>query len=76
MILPTTDIVDALIGKGFVSDGGQPYGYVGYSSGNGEWVVLDEQYAYQDTNQLIEDCVANECYSGAAIIKDLTEKKR
>ena len=37
--------------------------------------MIDEAYASQDTNHLIEDCVDNECYQIAAIIKKYAEDK-
>jgi hypothetical protein len=75
MNVPTGDIVAVLLEKGFVRDDSQPYGYVGYRSGNGEWLVVDDSFTWQDTDQVIQDCVANECYTGAAAIKALAEER-
>ncbi len=74
MIIPTSEVVNALVAKGFVRDDSQPYGYVGYCGANREWLVLDESFAIQDTDHVIEDCLANECYAGATAMKALADE--
>jgi hypothetical protein len=75
MIVSTAEICAFLTSKGLKRDDTQPYGCAGYQAENGEWLVIDESFTYQDTNHLIEDCVANECYGTAAAIKTWEDGK-
>jgi len=75
MIVPTAKICGVLSNTGFSRDDSQLYGYAGYCGDNGECLVIDESYAFQDTDHLIEDCIANGCYGVAATIKTWVEKQ-
>jgi len=74
MIVRTEEICGYLLENGFKRDTSQPYDYAGYFCNSGQFVVIDESFTYQDTDHLIQDCVANECYEGAAIIKNWVKK--
>lgn len=69
MIVPTEQITAILLEAGLKRDDSQMYGCAGYCDASGGVLIVDESYAYQDTNHLIEDCVVNECYGVADTIQ-------
>ena len=61
--------------KGVKRDDSPSFGPAGYSVDGKRWLVMDEDQSLQDTNHLIEDCVDNENYEVAQIIKDLADQE-
>jgi hypothetical protein len=75
MLVPTSEITSVLLSKGITRDDSPLFQNAGYREQNGGWLMIDESYAQQDTNHLIEDCIDNECYQMAAIIKAYADSK-
>ncbi|MFA5991863.1 MAG: hypothetical protein WC794_06495 [Candidatus Doudnabacteria bacterium] len=61
ILLPTEKVVGILLAEGFTRDDSVQYGCVGYKW-DGEWMVIDESYATQDIDHLIQDSVVAEHY--------------
>jgi hypothetical protein len=76
MVVLTEHVCAHLTAHGFTRDNSQPYDCAAYCcDSSGTFVVIDESISYQDTDMLIEDCVANQCYEGAALIKKWVKDK-
>lgn len=76
MIVPTNDITRFLLDNSIERDASSLFQNAGYRETNGGWLVIDEGHYLQDTDHLIEDCVANECFQMAALIKRYVEGKQ
>ncbi|MET0039875.1 MAG: hypothetical protein ABW041_07015 [Dehalococcoides mccartyi] len=61
ILLPTEQVIGILLAEGFTRDDSVQYGYAGYKW-DGEWMVIDEKYAKQDIDHLIQDSVVSEHY--------------
>jgi hypothetical protein len=71
-----TGLIHALLTeKGYTRDKNDvPYTWVCYRGEGQELLVIDDTKSEQDTDMLIEDCVANESYDMAAGIKAIADK--
>jgi len=76
MIVPTEAIQELFQGNGIIRDDSTPFTYVGYRGKDDEVLVMDESFAFQDTDMLIQDCETQGAQGIAEIIKDFVKRLR
>jgi len=74
MIVPTEEVQRFLESKGFTRDKSEPFTYVGYEGDNEKILVVEEFYAMQDIEMLIEDAEADGALDIASALRDWLQK--
>lgn len=71
ILLSTEEVQEYLHKIGFTRDDSEPYSIgVGYSDGHSV-IILDESYAWQDIDFLIEDMEISKAFAAASYFKNL-----
>ena len=74
MIVPTEKVQRFLESKGFTRDNSEPFTYVGYEGDGEKIMVVEEFYAMQDIEMLIEDAEADGALDIASALRDWLQK--
>lgn len=73
MLLPTAEVQRFLESKGFTRDNSEPFTYVGYSGGDEKFLIIDDAYALQEIEMLIEDSEVCGALDIASALRELLQ---